>query len=295
MDGFCIAQNLDGKALTGKLFEILKKLKLDGKVETREYYQEAVDAIYNLGNATGICSPANATKYVEAAGNYAGAYRLPVEFANFDASIANGLYTGLGLKIPAAKLENYEPIDIAFGGWHLVYMYFWASFTVLIACLIIFLFLIRRHKVDLFDYTSVIFRFMVLAAGVAMMSLMANMTTLYNAIASPALLPICVVLLFLITCVDKISSIWANHRLQKSGDAYVLEEAEEHGHAEHGHSAPHELHGLVSHENSGLHDVGKQSRWSTQVRQKAHSAGSTPPSSPPLQAVSEHAAQGHGH
>ncbi|KAF1852171.1 uncharacterized protein K460DRAFT_352001 [Cucurbitaria berberidis CBS 394.84] len=256
LNQYCKTENLDGRKLQEKLLTLLDYFELDKKVETTGFFQYVEQAAYGIGNATGICSPTNATSYNED--------RWPKDFIKVEQGITNGLYTGLGIKVPITKLQKYTPLEVALHSWRLVYMYFWSSFCLLIVCLIIFLFLIRRHKADLFDFTTIIFRVLVLAGGGAMMGLMANNVTLYNVISSPALLPICVVLLFLILVVDKLSALWCNSQLKKSGQPYALE-YEEHGHHDHhdsGHGETHEtgpLHGHAPHDSVG----GKSTGWSS--------------------------------
>ena len=241
--------------------DLLEYFELDGQFETSGFFTIVEEAIWNIGNTTGICSKQNAKTF----GGYDG---WPDDFITVDQGITNGMYIALGMKVPAEKLDEYTPIEVAVQGWKLVYLYYWSSFCLLIACLIIFLFLIRRHKSDLFDFTSVISRFIVLGVGGSMMALMASNNRLYGALNTPALLPICVVLLFLILLTDKLSAIWCNWRLKKSGQPYALE-YEEHGHYDHGsgHGEVHEtgpLHGHAPHDSvSGLEDLRKSARWST--------------------------------
>lgn len=259
---YCQVENLDGQVLQDKLMALLKYYELDYKLETQGYYYIVEEAIWNIGNATGICS-------AEQSAEYGAMEDWPMDLILVDQGISNGMYTGLGLKLPVDKLEEYTPLEVAVKGWRLVYLYYWSSFCLLIACLIIFLFLIRRHKADLFDFTSVISRCIVLGVGGALMALMANDERLFRAIQSPALLPICVGLLFSILVIDKLSALWCNYRLRKSGQPYALE-FEEHGHAAHSHGSPHgsvheipTLHGHASHDSvHGLEDLRKSARWS---------------------------------
>ncbi len=172
----------------------------------------------------------------------------PEDFVGAATDLSNGLYVSLGMKLPASKLAKYTPLDIAVKGWKIVYMYFWASFALVILSSIVFLFLIRRHKADLFDYTSVISRTLVLGASGAMMALYVNDERLYTAIGSAYLLPIAVVLMFIILVVDKATSVFCNWRLKKSGQPYALEFHEEEHHGEghgHGHGHGHGEHGEV--------------------------------------------------
>lgn len=262
---YCEKEMLDGGKLRDKLMTLLAYFELDTKKETTTFYKESLQAIYKIGNETGICAAGKAAGYEDSG--------WPMEFRNVSASISNGIYVGLGMKIPTKKLDEFEPIEIAFKAWELVYMYYWSCFCVLILCLIIFLFLIRRHKADLFDYTSVISRTIVLGVSGALLGLWAKKEALYEALATPMLLPICVILMFLIMVSDKLSSIFCNWRLKKTGQPYALEvEEHEHGHGggheAHGHGEVHEtepLHGHGHHDSVNLEDARKSAHYSVQT------------------------------
>jgi hypothetical protein len=266
---YCEADNLDGSKLRDKLQYLLDYFELDSKIETRLWFYEAEDAIFKLGNSTGICAPGKAAGYED------GDKGWPLDFVRVSSAISNGLYVGLGMKLPANKLDEFEPLEIATEGWQLVYMYYWSCFCALIICLIIFLFLIRRHKADLFDFTSIISRFIVLGIGGALLGLIADKERLYTALGTPMLLPICVILLFLVMLTDKLSSVWCNWRLKKSGQPFALE-IEDHGHGhdhgqsheghdEHAHGEVHErapLHGHGHHDSVNLEDARKSAHYS---------------------------------
>lgn len=241
---WCNVDKLDGAKLRDKLIYLLNYFELDTKIETLNFYKEAKTAIFSLGNSTGVCTNASDD--------------WPEGFWNVSSAISNGIYVGLGMKIPAKKLEEgFEPLDIAVDSWELVYMYYWGCFCVLIGCLIAFLVLIRRHKADLFDFSSIISRFIVLGVGGALLGLYADKEKLYLALETPMLLPICVILMFLILVTDKLSSIWCNWRLKKSGRPYALEvEEHEHGHGGgHAHAHAHgEVHEQAPLQGHGHHD-----------------------------------------
>ena len=226
----CQEDHLDGEKLRDSLLKTIDYFQFRSKMDTYHYQELIEDEIFHIGNMTGICSAENTDKY-----NTEG---WPEDFMLVDQAISSGLYTGLGVKIPLDKLEGYlTPIDIAMKGWRITYMYYWSSFCLLILCLLVFLVLIRRHKADTFDFVSLITRCLVLMCGGAMMAVMASNQLLYNMLSSPALLPICVVLLFLILLMDKLSSMWSNHRLLKSGEPYALEiDDHDHHHDHHGDS-----------------------------------------------------------
>ncbi|KAF2622619.1 hypothetical protein BU25DRAFT_462723 [Macroventuria anomochaeta] len=216
--------------------------------------------IENISDATGICSQQNTTTFDSSA--------WPEDFWYIDNAIANSVYSGLGVRMPIKMLEAFiEPIDIAEKSWKLTYLYFWSCFWVLIISLIVFLFLIRRHKVDLSDSVSIIIRCLVLGAGAAALAVLANKQRLVNLLNLPAILPIAVVLLFTALCCDKLASLWCNWRLIKSGEPYALEFEKEHhhgGHEEYGevHMTGDKEHGNVHHGRPELKSHCKSAGWS---------------------------------
>lgn len=265
---YCQIENLDGEKLQEKLEYLLDYYELDSKLETRGFFYEAQSAIWKIGNTTDICSSKNSAGYTF--GDAEKDSTWPGAFKDFTYAISNGMYTGLGMKLPVDKLEEHSPLEVGLSAWKLVYLYFWSSFCLLALCLIIFLFLIRRHKADLFDYTSVISRMSAVFVGAAMLALMADDAKIYAAIESPAILPICVVLLFLVLVIDKLSCLWCNAQLKKSGKPYALE-VDDHGHGhDHDHGAHTTVHDTGAVYNNVPQDTAvdahnemlKASRWS---------------------------------
>jgi hypothetical protein len=257
----CAIEHYDGERLRDALLETIEYFRFNSKMDTRVFENIIEESIYQIGNTTDICSIENVNEY--------GVENWPEDFVIVDQAILNGLYTGLGVKIPIDKLEKYmSPIEIAMKSWKLTYMYFWSSFCLLIACLLLLLLLIRRHRVDAFDYVSIIMRGLVLMAGGAMLAVMASNQRLYELISSPALLPVCVVLLFLILVADKLSATGSNYRLLKSGEPYGLEHDEEH----HGHHHSNS-HGDV-HEHELLHGHFPKNRDSVGLKSHRMSAWS---------------------
>ncbi|KAJ8114112.1 hypothetical protein OPT61_g3926 [Boeremia exigua] len=239
-------QHLDGADLRDALIEFIGYFKFDKKLETFDYYNDIMQYIENIGNSTGICSPQNETSYKDT--------QWPEDFSYIDNAIHNGVYAGLGVKMPIDKLKAYyEPIDIAEKSWWITYMYFWTCFCAVILSLIVFLFLIRRHKVDLFDFVSVIIRFLALLAGGAALCVLSNRDRLVQLLNSPAILPVAVVLMFIILCCDKLASVWCNWRLIKSNKPYALEYEEEHHHHGGGHEGHGEVHMADDEEHGNLH------------------------------------------
>lgn len=257
IDESCFEENLDGEKLRDKLFELLEYWHFTSKTETQNYQRITEAAIWQIGNTTDICSKANATEYKSN-------NTFPTLFLNMTVDMFNGVYVGLGMKLPADKLEKHTATEIAVKSWRLVYLYFWVSFCIIMACSIIFLVLIRRHRHDLFDFISIGSRTVSLVLGALFCALVSNEVGLYRFLGSPAVLPVCLVLIFLVLCFDKVSAVFCNWHLLKSGEPYA-KEYEEHDHHGHRGGDAHEdaaytsIHG---HHDSTTGDHRKSAAWS---------------------------------
>ncbi|KAK7192472.1 hypothetical protein PSPO01_01180 [Paraphaeosphaeria sporulosa] len=257
IDKYCLAENLDGSKLRDKLFELLDYWYFTSKTETQEFQYITEETIWQIGNTTNICSAANATEYINTG-------TIPTLFYNMSIDMFNGVYVGLGMKLPADKLEKYTAAEIALKSWRLVYLYYRVSFCILMACSIAFLILIRRHRHDLFDFVSIGSRVMSLIIGAILCVMISNEVALYQFLGSPAVLPVCLCLIFLVLCFDKLSAVFCNWHLLKSGQPYA-KEYEEHGHHEHGHGDAHEHAAHASghaHHDSTILDHRKSAAWS---------------------------------
>ncbi|KAF2654065.1 hypothetical protein K491DRAFT_717475 [Lophiostoma macrostomum CBS 122681] len=234
---YCVQDQLDGDKLVTKLKDVIDYFKFDSKVETYNYGVNAYAIADLIGETKGICSAANVTQYTDDITSW------PDEFYELTITMFDGVYTGLGMKIPVDKLEVENATGIAIDSWKLVYIYFWISFGVLITCSIIFLLLIRRHKADAFDFVSIIFRACVAAVSFSMLAIVWKNTLLYQLISSPGILPFALVLLILILFFDWLSATFCNWRLLKSGQPYAKEIEDEHHHHEaHGQAREHDPH-----------------------------------------------------
>ncbi|KAF1949213.1 hypothetical protein CC80DRAFT_497674 [Byssothecium circinans] len=287
---YCLEENLDGSKLRDKLLSLVDYWDFTAKFETYAIQEYTTDIVYQIGNSTDICSATNVTTYSKS-GDW------PLEFVNMTQQLFDGVYIGLGMKLPVSKLEYETPQEIAIKSWKIVFVYYWASFCLLIACLLIFLVLIRRHRADVFDFVSIGSRAMALAVGAAMITLVANDGALYSFLRGPAVLPACLSLLFLVLFFDKLSAAFANHQLLKSGKPYALEHVEHHhdrsssgsSHVEHGHVenvSDHHGHSdsLASHRKSATWSLSEDTIPLTQAvgGEDRGSYAMTPMMSPPI-------------
>jgi hypothetical protein len=237
IDKICHIDNLDGQVLTDALTKMVTYFNFDKKVETAGLEEMTLTWVWGAGNTTGICSAENAADFVKT-----GIW--PDDISTVMIYLWDGVYQGIGMKIPTDKMETQYSTEIALDSWKVVYLYYWVSFCILIACSICFLVLIRRHKADLFDFVSIIVRLIAFAISATLIALVSNDDALYTVIQSPILLPIGLFLLCLILFFDKVSAAFCNWRLRKSGASYALEAGAEHGHGDHddkhGHAHEHD-------------------------------------------------------
>jgi len=256
IDKYCLQDNLDGTKLRDKLLELLDYWYFESKTDTLKYQEITEKTIWEIGNTTNICSKANATDYINGES-------IPTLFYNMTLDMFDGVYVGLGMKLPADKLEKESASAIALKSWKLVYLYYWVSFCTLIACSIAFLILIRRHRRDAFDFISIGSRCIALTIGGVLIGLVSNEVGLYQFLSSPAVLPLCLILIFLVLCFDKLSAVFCNWHLLKSGQPYAKEHEEHHHHEHHDGAHEHAEHasGHAHHDSSHI-DHRKSAAWS---------------------------------
>jgi len=287
IDQACSYDNEDGLVLQSSLLKMLDYWSFDSKPETLPMYEKVLISIYEIGNSTNICS-------AESIAEYQATDDLPVAFYEVLFNMFDGVFVGLGMKLPMDKLEKYSATGVAIQSWQLVYLYFWICFCFFIICTIVFMVLIRRHRADVFDFVSIGIRLIVLGVGGALIALVGNEEALYTFLSSPAVLPTCLSLLCLILVLDRLSAAFSNWLLHKSGQPYALEYAEEtHPHA--GHVEVHEHGGHasdLSHHGPGALEHRKSTAWSihsdmepltsgTEYHGADHSYAMSPLMSPP--------------
>ncbi|KAF2263367.1 hypothetical protein CC78DRAFT_273413 [Lojkania enalia] len=272
---YCFDENLDGATLRDALSGLVEYWQFEKKIETYGYTEFLNEFVWAIGNTTDVCSPENTALY-EDAGEW------PMEFYNLTIGMFNAVYQGLGMKLPIDKLEKKDAAEIAIHSWKVVYIYYWISFCMLVACSVGFLFLIRRHRVDLFDFVSVISRLIALVIGFILIALVASDDALYGFLGSPGVLPACLSLLFLILFFDKLSAVFCNWRLKKSGKPYALEESPDHHHHHKKHAHESSEHGLNhqysshhSHHDSLALDHRKSAAWSVYSDREPLTGGDT--------------------
>ncbi|KAF1977924.1 hypothetical protein BU23DRAFT_499937 [Bimuria novae-zelandiae CBS 107.79] len=255
IDEYCLQQNLDGAKLRDKLLDLLDYWYFTSKTETYKFQAITEASIWKIGNTTDICAKENVKEFVDKDS-------IPPLFYDMAIDMFDGVYVGLGMKLPADKLEKQTASEVALKSWKLVYLYYWSSFCMLMLCSIVFLVLIRRHRHDLFDFVSIGSRVAALIIGGVLCALVGNEVGLYQFLGSPAVLPTCLVLIFLVLCFDKLSAVFCNWHLLKSRQPYA-KEYEEHGHHGHGEVNVHAEHASGhSHHNSTLLDKRKSAAWS---------------------------------
>jgi hypothetical protein len=236
----CTKNHLDGVDLVKAFVNKLSYYQFEKKADSAALVPLLNDWLFYIGNSTGVCSPANTTQFSQ---TYA-ALEYPVDVQYLWYNSMGALYSSLGVKIPDDKKRDL--VEIMLDAWRVVYIYYWSCLTIFLLCSLVFMILIRKNKGDLFDWISIIIRTLMIILSAALIAVVASDTALYTFISTPAVLPVCLVILFIILVFDRFSGVFANWRLKKSG-ALIAKDEEEHG----GHHEEHAAHGSMDKGASG--------------------------------------------
>jgi len=127
-------------------------------------------------------------------------------------------YSSLGVKIPL----DVDVIRVAIESFRTIYFYFWTAFALLVSCLSAHLLLIRRHKIDFFDYSALTVRAVALAGAVAFVAVgVRGVDDLFALIESPYILHLIIIL-------DR-GAAWVANRLNRRSGEPLSEGHDGHG------------------------------------------------------------------
>jgi hypothetical protein len=219
---YCAELGYEGDQLVNVLNETISYFQLDSKVETLGQLYTIDEDLIAVGKEKGMCIPENfvGDKYPESL--------IKLEF-----DVLGGIFQSLGMKLPEGK----DPASVAVRSWKVVYIYYWSSILVLLACLMVCLCLIRKgNKADIFDWFAMIARGLGIAVSVAFLAVAAKFEPLYNLLYTPAIVPTVSSMFFGILLIDYIGRWLSNRRLHRSG--VVVDD-------DHGHVDEHKSHGFA--------------------------------------------------
>ncbi|KAH6691152.1 bacterial low temperature requirement A protein-domain-containing protein [Leptodontidium sp. MPI-SDFR-AT-0119] len=206
----CVIQHLDGTALANALTTIVKSMKLEEKLESKDQASLVLSEVVALSNQTGICSEANTA-------NLSGLAKFPADFNNVMIDLLGAIFQSTGIKLPS----GVDPSELARSTFLTVYIYFWGSvFTTMVSFAA--LFWLTKHK----EQRAVFFEHMAIGARIAAAlvaavfgAIAASQTGLYYYIKSPGILPTVAGLFFLVVCADRVGRQISVRRLrQESGN-----------------------------------------------------------------------------
>ncbi|KAI9792512.1 MAG: hypothetical protein M1816_002032 [Peltula sp. TS41687] len=213
----CRVNNLDGMDLQQSLNASVEYFQFSSKVESERWIPFIDDDLFRIGQNTDICSPANtrlATEY-------------PEDISQLLYHTMSAVYASLGMKLDPKK----APVELAIRSWHTVYEYYWSSALILLACMIAMMYLIRKNKADIFDWVSLSSRGVCAIVAIIFLGLSKIQDAQFRLLESPAIVPIFAGILLLIIILDRLSAVFSNWRLRRSGEP--IADDHEHGHGEH--------------------------------------------------------------
>ena len=205
----CVIQHLDGTVLANALTTVVKSMKLEEKLESKDQAQLVLTEVLAIANQTGICSEANTT-------NLAALQRFPTDFNEIMIDILGAIFQSTGIKLPS----GVDPSELARSTFLTVYIYYWASILITMLSFAA-LFWLTKHK----EQRAVLFENVAIGARVATAliaaifgALAASQTGLYYYIKSPGILPTAASLFFLVVCADRVGRQICVRRLLKEGN-----------------------------------------------------------------------------
>lgn len=213
--------------------------QLDTKIESLlEWHMIQEDLRVLAEREVGLCSRERTSQFSKA--NEAWPFNYPPEFESLTQHTYGGIYASLGIKLDWQK----NIASVAISAFRTTYIYYWSAMLVVLACMMVFLYLIRRNRMDVFDWVSQIMRALLFGLAAIMLILARSDATLTRLLESPALVPLVAIMLFLLVLSDRMSKSFSNWRLKRSGWEFVDDDDDEDEH--HGRQQLHD------------HDSGKE-------------------------------------
>ncbi|EON64006.1 hypothetical protein W97_03236 [Coniosporium apollinis CBS 100218] len=202
----CAEQRLEGKMLVDALTKAVDNFQLDKKVESQAQVAVIKKSITALGAQAGICSGATVSTFDTRKDVIPG-------FGNVMRDLIGGLFQANGAKLP----NGTEPAELAINSFTTVYIYFWCSVLVVIACFLSFIWLTRHHgrRTDIFDRFAIGGRTTMLLLSTAFIVLFRQQDFMYYFIENGSLLPAFVGMLFTIVCCDRLGRLQSAKALKK--------------------------------------------------------------------------------
>ncbi|PVH72039.1 hypothetical protein DL98DRAFT_596367 [Cadophora sp. DSE1049] len=202
----CVIQHLDGTALANALTTVVKSMKLEEKLESKDQAQLVLTEVVAIANRTGICSEANTA-------NLTALQKFPTDFNEIMIDILGAIFQSTGIKLPS----GVDPSELARSTFMTVYIYYWASIFITMLSFAA-LFWLTKHK----EQRAVLFENLAMGARIAIAliaaifgAIAASQTGLYYYIKSPGILPTVASLFFLVVCADRVRRQICVQRLLK--------------------------------------------------------------------------------
>ena len=205
----CVIQHLDGTALANALTTVVKSMKLEEKLESKDQAQIVLTEVLAIANQTGICSEANTT-------NLAALQKFPNDFNEIMIDILGAIFQSTGIKLPS----GVDPSELARSTFLTVYMYYWASILITMLSFAALFWLTKHKEQRAFLFENVAIGARVATALIAAIfgALAASQTGLYYYIKSPGILPTVASLFFLVVCADRVGRQICVRRLLQEGN-----------------------------------------------------------------------------
>lgn len=211
---YCVKQNQEGTVLRDNLAKVVKSFGLEDKLESKDSVGAILSDLYTITNQTGLCSPTNITAIP-------AGQSLPTAFNSFMGDTFSGLFEATGLNLP----QDIDPEVLAPGTFLTLYVFFWASIVMIMACLAILMALTanEEHRPKLFDSLAIKGRIVGIVLGLIGAAIAASSLALHKFIASVGILPTAAAILAVVLVFDWLGRLLSRRRAR---DEWIEEESD---------------------------------------------------------------------
>lgn len=208
--GACVGRHENGETLANSTVAAFQRLTMPDSAETREITTLVYQAIYAVGNDTGVCSAANMTTVGDRT------FLLHPRFQTLTKRVVGVLfesYNGV-----SSSSDDPDPGEIALPAYTTVYVYYWASFLFVAASFGIFI-LITRHKdrpLNVFDKAAVASRGVASLLAVGLAAGAAQEGFVFRYLRSAATLPTVAAAFLVMLAVDRYTKYLSAKTLRRN-------------------------------------------------------------------------------
>jgi len=209
----CADLHLDGTNLTAALNKTVQSLQLHYKPASAVFLPIIDGDLGQIQSMPGICA-GNASEAGFVA-LHTAQHNYPPLMRQLFGHVVSSIYSTVSVDpLPA---EERDMVHVAMQAWRIVFMYYWTSVAIVLACLAAFIIIVRLRRAEkwqLFDWAGVSTRALGVISALAIVGAGANSEDFpYTFIGRSLVIPVNVIILVLVIIFDRVAAFVYNRRL----------------------------------------------------------------------------------